>query len=202
MISAPSAAQDRVDLLDGRGCRQMRDSHATTVVRRAIHPGGREWPDGRSAERGSVGRCRHASDHRDHRAGHGVPVDPGARRARPARPVRGHRPRRSERGRQDDADLARARPARADRRHRSRCSASTPPYDGPELRAQIGYGPERNVFPDDCGPTTSFATSPRSRGLPRDEARQPGQRLAVPRRASARSGSGRSARCRPVSASG
>ena len=42
---------------------------------------------------------------------------------------------------------------------------------GPELRAQIGYGPERNVFPDDLRAYDFVRHLAEVKGLPRDEAR-------------------------------
>ena len=62
--------------------------------------------------------------------GDGVPVDQGARRARPVRAVRRHRPGRSERRRQDDVDLLDPGPVESDRPARSRCSASIPARTG------------------------------------------------------------------------
>lgn len=46
-----------------------------------------------------------------------------------------------------------------------------PAHDGPELRAQIGYGPERNVFPDDLRAYDFVRHLAEVKGLPRDEAR-------------------------------
>ena len=46
-----------------------------------------------------------------------------------------------------------------------------PGPDGPELRAQIGYGPERNVFPDDLRAYDFVRHLAEVKGLPRDEAR-------------------------------
>ena len=46
-----------------------------------------------------------------------------------------------------------------------------PTADGPELRAQIGYGPERNVFPDDFRAYDYVRHLAEVKGLPRDEAR-------------------------------
>jgi ABC-2 type transport system ATP-binding protein len=46
-----------------------------------------------------------------------------------------------------------------------------PGSDGPELRAQIGYGPERNVFPDDFRAYDFVRHLAEVKGLPRDEAR-------------------------------
>jgi len=46
-----------------------------------------------------------------------------------------------------------------------------PSADGPELRAQIGYGPERNVFPDDLRAYDFVRHLAEVKGLPRDEAR-------------------------------
>jgi ABC-2 type transport system ATP-binding protein len=46
-----------------------------------------------------------------------------------------------------------------------------PTTDGPELRAQIGYGPERNVFPDDLRAYDYVRHLTEVKGLPRDEAR-------------------------------
>ena len=46
-----------------------------------------------------------------------------------------------------------------------------PGSDGPELRAQIGYGPERNVFPDDLRAYDFVRHLAEVKGLPRDEAR-------------------------------
>ena len=46
-----------------------------------------------------------------------------------------------------------------------------PGRDGPELRAQIGYGPERNVFPDDFRAYDYVRHLAEVKGLPRDEAR-------------------------------
>lgn len=46
-----------------------------------------------------------------------------------------------------------------------------PTADGPELRAQIGYGPERNVFPDDLRAYDYVRHLTEVKGLPRDEAR-------------------------------
>ncbi len=46
-----------------------------------------------------------------------------------------------------------------------------PGPDGPELRAQIGYGPERNVFPDDLRAYDYVRHLAEVKGLPRDEAR-------------------------------
>ncbi len=42
---------------------------------------------------------------------------------------------------------------------------------GPELRAQIGFGPERNVFPDDLRAYDFVRHLAEVKGLPRDEAR-------------------------------
>jgi ABC-2 type transport system ATP-binding protein len=46
-----------------------------------------------------------------------------------------------------------------------------PGHSGPELRAQIGYGPERNVFPDDLRAYDFVRHLAEVKGLPRDEAR-------------------------------
>jgi ABC-2 type transport system ATP-binding protein len=46
-----------------------------------------------------------------------------------------------------------------------------PNSDGPELRALIGYGPERNVFPDDLRAYDFVRHLAEVKGLPRDEAR-------------------------------
>ena len=46
-----------------------------------------------------------------------------------------------------------------------------PDSRGPELRAQIGYGPERNVFPDDLRAYDFVRHLAEVKGLPRDEAR-------------------------------
>jgi ABC-2 type transport system ATP-binding protein len=46
-----------------------------------------------------------------------------------------------------------------------------PGPDGPELRALIGYGPERNVLPDDLRAYDFVRHLAEVRGLPRDEAR-------------------------------
>jgi len=46
-----------------------------------------------------------------------------------------------------------------------------PGRDGPELRARIGYGPERNVFPDDLRAYDFVRHLGEVKGLPRDEAR-------------------------------
>jgi ABC-2 type transport system ATP-binding protein len=46
-----------------------------------------------------------------------------------------------------------------------------PHRSGPELRAQIGYGPERNVFPDDLRAYDFVRHLAEVKGLPRDEAR-------------------------------
>ena len=46
-----------------------------------------------------------------------------------------------------------------------------PHQRGPELRAQIGYGPERNVFPDDLRAYDFVRHLAEVQGLPRDEAR-------------------------------
>jgi ABC-2 type transport system ATP-binding protein len=46
-----------------------------------------------------------------------------------------------------------------------------PDSDGPELRAMIGYGPERNVFPDDLRAYDFVRHLAEVKGLPRDEAR-------------------------------
>jgi ABC-2 type transport system ATP-binding protein len=46
-----------------------------------------------------------------------------------------------------------------------------PDSKGPELRAQIGYGPERNVFPDDLRAYDYVRHLAEVKGLPRDEAR-------------------------------
>jgi ABC-2 type transport system ATP-binding protein len=46
-----------------------------------------------------------------------------------------------------------------------------PAHSGPELRAQIGYGPERNVFPDDLRAYDFVRHLAEVKGLPRDEAR-------------------------------
>ena len=46
-----------------------------------------------------------------------------------------------------------------------------PDTDGPELRAMIGYGPERNVFPDDLRAYDFVRHLAEVKGLPRDEAR-------------------------------
>jgi ABC-2 type transport system ATP-binding protein len=46
-----------------------------------------------------------------------------------------------------------------------------PAHKGPELRAQIGYGPERNVFPDDLRAYDFVRHLAEVKGLPRDEAR-------------------------------
>jgi len=46
-----------------------------------------------------------------------------------------------------------------------------PAHEGPELRAQIGYGPERNVFPDDLRAYDFVRHLAEVKGLPRDEAR-------------------------------
>ena len=46
-----------------------------------------------------------------------------------------------------------------------------PGPDGPDLRAQIGYGPERNVLPDDMRAYDFVHHLAEVKGLPRDEAR-------------------------------
>lgn len=46
-----------------------------------------------------------------------------------------------------------------------------PGRDGPALRAQIGYGPERNVLPDDLRAYDFVRHLAEVKGLPRDEAR-------------------------------
>ncbi len=46
-----------------------------------------------------------------------------------------------------------------------------PSRDGPELRALIGYGPERNVLPDDMRAYDFVRHFAEVKGLPRDEAR-------------------------------
>jgi len=46
-----------------------------------------------------------------------------------------------------------------------------PGRQGPELRARIGYGPERNVFPDDLRAYDFVRHLAEVKGLPRDEAR-------------------------------
>lgn len=46
-----------------------------------------------------------------------------------------------------------------------------PQVSGPELRAQIGYGPERNVLPDDMRAYDFVRHLAEVKGLPRDEAR-------------------------------
>lgn len=46
-----------------------------------------------------------------------------------------------------------------------------PSSQGPELRAQIGYGPERNVLPDDLAAYDFVRHLAEVKGLPRDEAR-------------------------------
>ena len=46
-----------------------------------------------------------------------------------------------------------------------------PAHEGPGLRAQIGYGPERNVFPDDLRAYDFVRHLAEVKGLPRDEAR-------------------------------
>lgn len=46
-----------------------------------------------------------------------------------------------------------------------------PTRDGPELRALIGYGPERNVLPDDMRAYDFVRHFAEVKGLPRDEAR-------------------------------
>lgn len=46
-----------------------------------------------------------------------------------------------------------------------------PRLNGPELRAQIGYGPERNVLPDDMRAYDFVRHLAEVKGLPRDEAR-------------------------------
>jgi ABC-2 type transport system ATP-binding protein len=46
-----------------------------------------------------------------------------------------------------------------------------PGRDGPELRARIGYGPERNILPDDLRAYDFVRHLAEVKGLPRDEAR-------------------------------
>ena len=46
-----------------------------------------------------------------------------------------------------------------------------PTHDGPTLRAKIGYGPERNVLPDDLRAYDFVRHFAEVKGLPRDEAR-------------------------------
>ncbi|MFT6393243.1 MAG: ABC-2 type transport system ATP-binding protein, partial [Ilumatobacter sp.] len=46
-----------------------------------------------------------------------------------------------------------------------------PSSNGPELRARIGYGPERNVLPDDMRAYDFVRHFAQIKGLPRDEAR-------------------------------
>jgi ABC-2 type transport system ATP-binding protein len=46
-----------------------------------------------------------------------------------------------------------------------------PSTNGPELRAQIGYGPERNILPDDMRAYDFVRHLTEVKGLPRDEAR-------------------------------
>ena len=97
--------------------------------------------------------------------------------------VWGHRPGRGERRGQDDADLAR----------RSACSSPTPgsirvlgldpATDGPELRARIGYGPERNVLPDDLRAYDFVRHLARGQGPAPRRGPQPSERLALSRRA-------------------
>ena len=55
--------------------------------------------------------------------------------------------------------------------HRSRCSASIPGTTARQLRAMIGYGPERNVLPDDLRAYDFVRHLAEVKGLPRDEAR-------------------------------
>ena len=47
----------------------------------------------------------------------------------------------------------------------------SPATDGPQLRAMIGYGPERNLFPDDLRAYDFVRHLAEVKGLPRDEAR-------------------------------
>jgi ABC-2 type transport system ATP-binding protein len=47
----------------------------------------------------------------------------------------------------------------------------SPVADGPQLRAMIGYGPERNLFPDDLRAYDFVRHLAEVKGLPRDEAR-------------------------------
>jgi ABC-2 type transport system ATP-binding protein len=47
----------------------------------------------------------------------------------------------------------------------------SPVTDGPQLRAMIGYGPERNVLPDDLRAYDFVRHLAEVKGLPRDEAR-------------------------------
>jgi ABC-2 type transport system ATP-binding protein len=46
-----------------------------------------------------------------------------------------------------------------------------PTRDGPELRSRVGYGPERNVLPDDLRAYDFVRHLAEVKGLPRDEAR-------------------------------
>ena len=47
----------------------------------------------------------------------------------------------------------------------------SPVTDGPQMRAMIGYGPERNLFPDDLRAYDFVRHLAEVKGLPRDEAR-------------------------------
>ena len=47
----------------------------------------------------------------------------------------------------------------------------SPAADGPQLRAMIGYGPERNLLPDDLRAYDFVRHLAEVKGLPRDEAR-------------------------------
>ena len=46
-----------------------------------------------------------------------------------------------------------------------------PAHHGPELRARVGYGPERNVFPDEMPASDFVKHLAEVRGMPRTEAR-------------------------------
>jgi len=74
-----------------------------------------------------------------------------------------------------------------------------PNVHGPALRAQIGYGPERNVLPDDLRAYDFVRHLAEVKGLP---ATRPARVQAIRCTWSAwvKSGSGRSAPCRPANA--
>ena len=77
-----------------------------------------------------------------------------------------------------------------------------PGADGPTLRAMIGYGPERNVLPDDLRAYDFVRHLAEVKGLPARRGARAAPATRCTWSGSARSGSAPSARCRPASGSG
>ena len=75
-----------------------------------------------------------------------------------------------------------------------------PTKDAARLRSVVGYGPERNVLPEDMPASDFVKHLAEVRGMPKSEARGRASD-ALCSSDSAKNASGHSAPCRPVSAS-